>query len=180
MNKELDITGYRFGKLVAIKRVQDYVAKSGIKIPQWLFKCDCGNEKIHKKHKVVSEKMVSCGCTRTYYKDRTIPNKNALYSKYKRRAKLANLEFDVPQEVFEGLVAMNCYYCNRSPYQVYSTEAGDPFKHNGLDRVDSNQGYTLLNVVPCCKECNYAKHSQTKEGFLSMVKRIYEHLKLDI
>ncbi len=57
-NKEKqDIVGKRFGKLTAIKRVE----KKGHHL-YYLFKCDCGNEKIISKEAVVEGKTRSCGC----------------------------------------------------------------------------------------------------------------------
>lgn len=55
--KEIDITGKRFGKLVAIRRVENTDNC-------WLFKCDCGNEKVMRKINVTRGKAVSCGCYR--------------------------------------------------------------------------------------------------------------------
>lgn len=52
-----DIIGKKFGKLTAIKRVE----RKGRHI-YYLFKCDCGNEKIISKEAVVEGKTRSCGC----------------------------------------------------------------------------------------------------------------------
>ena len=51
--QENDITGQKFGKLTAIKKDHG---------KYWLFKCDCGQEKIINKSTVVSGKTQSCGC----------------------------------------------------------------------------------------------------------------------
>jgi len=58
MGKPKDITGQRFGKLVAIentgaKRRSGYI---------WLCKCDCGNEKDVAISKLVTGRTKSCGC----------------------------------------------------------------------------------------------------------------------
>lgn len=54
---EKDITGMKFNKLTALKRVYD-----GRKGVRYLFRCDCGNEKVILKHAVVNGKTRSCGC----------------------------------------------------------------------------------------------------------------------
>lgn len=54
-----DIVGKKFGKLTAIKRVD----KKGSHL-YYLFKCDCGNEKIISKESVVRGEISSCGCLR--------------------------------------------------------------------------------------------------------------------
>lgn len=57
MAKTKDITGQKFGKLTAIKF--HHSNKNGY---YWLFKCDCGTEKVILKNHVVRGKISSCGC----------------------------------------------------------------------------------------------------------------------
>ena len=52
----------------------------------------------------------------------------------------------------------------------------EELKSNGLDRVDNNKGYTIDNVVPCCKRCNYAKNNQTPREFKEWVKKVYNKM----
>lgn len=56
MGKFQDLTGQRFGKLVASK----YLGES-----KWLCKCDCGNEKIVCAYSLKTENTKSCGCYNT-------------------------------------------------------------------------------------------------------------------
>ena len=49
------------------------------------------------------------------------------------------------------------------------------FVRNGLDRVDSNLGYTLDNVLPCCSICNYAKQDLRQDVFMQWIARAYLH-----
>jgi hypothetical protein len=58
MGKFVDITGQRFGILTAIKRVG--TDSGGCVL--WLFKCDCGNERIVSGRDVKRRKIKSCGC----------------------------------------------------------------------------------------------------------------------
>lgn len=58
MRKALEITGQKFGRLTAIKFVKKN--KKGLHI--WLFKCDCGKEKMIIKQYVLSGQVKSCGC----------------------------------------------------------------------------------------------------------------------
>lgn len=51
----IDLTGKRFGKLVA----KEYLGVPGSK---WLVRCDCGNEKSVRGHNLRSGDTVSCGC----------------------------------------------------------------------------------------------------------------------
>ena len=66
MGKFKDLTGQRFGRLTAIKRVEDYIEpSSGRHRARWLCKCDCGNETIVLDGNLMKKNGVkSCGCLR--------------------------------------------------------------------------------------------------------------------
>ncbi len=55
--KDNDLTGQRFGKLVAISRVS-----TGNRSVQWLCRCDCGTEKIINIYNLINGTTKSCGC----------------------------------------------------------------------------------------------------------------------
>lgn len=69
---------------------------------------------------------------------------------------------------YESLLNVGCHYCGK-----------EVLSENGycLDRVDSSKGYTLHNVVACCKICNFAKGSMKFDEFISWVERAYKHQK---
>lgn len=62
-------------------------------------------------------------------------------------AKRRGYEWSISQEQFELLVQNVCHYCAGSL----------PPCGSGLDRKDNDKGYTMDNVVPCCKVCNLIK-----------------------
>jgi hypothetical protein len=86
------------------------------------------------------------------------------YSKYK--ALREGREFSLTLEQYLGLLNQNCYYDN----------APLPKTGKGLDRLDSNKGYSLNNVVPCCAFCNRAKSSKSKKDFTKWIKTVYKNL----
>lgn len=59
MPKALDITGKQFGKLTAIKRVENKSGKT-----YWLCRCECGNEKEVQTSHLTRGLISSCGCGR--------------------------------------------------------------------------------------------------------------------
>ena len=59
-----DLTGQKFGMLTVMERVEDYVTPKGIHFPQWLCKCECGNEKVIVGYSLKSGATRSCGCLR--------------------------------------------------------------------------------------------------------------------
>lgn len=67
MPRRVDLSGQRFGRLVAVcyvPRVTGITKKYG-----WLCKCDCGEYKIIKSNALTSGAQVSCGC---YNKERLL------------------------------------------------------------------------------------------------------------
>jgi hypothetical protein len=66
-----------------------------------------------------------------------------------------NIEWTIQANHAMVLMAGPCHYCD-------ILESG---RFNGLDRVDSLKGYTLENVVGCCRWCNRAKGQNTVEEF---------------
>ena len=65
MLEEKDITGQRFGRLIAIGLHHKKRKNSGGNLIYWLFKCDCGKTKITEKWSVISGDAKSCGCLRS-------------------------------------------------------------------------------------------------------------------
>ena len=84
------------------------------------------------------------------------------YSNYIRCARDKNLEFEILQEDFDKLVKEPCYYCDVIQERGF----------NGIDRLDSNVGYTMDNCVSCCKTCNYMKCSLSVDVFLKRLEHI--------
>lgn len=65
VNTKDDLTGKRFGRLVVLKQIEDYVVPSGRHHPQWLCQCDCGKEPIGVLgNSLKSGHTRSCGCLR--------------------------------------------------------------------------------------------------------------------
>lgn len=57
MPKALDLTGKRFGKLIALSRVPSRNGKT-----YWLCQCDCGNQKEVQTNHLTNGSIQSCGC----------------------------------------------------------------------------------------------------------------------
>lgn len=67
-----------------------------------------------------------------------------LFSQGKSAARIKQLTWDITKEQFAALRAHTCHYCGQNL----------PTQGTGLDRKDNSRGYTLANVLPCCKDCN--------------------------
>ena len=193
MPRFLDRTNIRYGRLVVVEhRGKDNRGKH-----LWLCKCDCGNEKVVVADNLSSGKSKSCGCLKKeflskkgnqfgLYEDRQEAMLKVQYSHLKRRHTQNNMVGEILNfETFCTLSKSNCKYCGLE----YSKEIEDRLnesKHkkrlsdevlriNGIDRVDSNIGYTKDNSVSCCKYCNFAKHTMSEDDFYIWIKRVYEY-----
>jgi hypothetical protein len=91
------------------------------------------------------------------------PVKAALTA-YRSRAKRQGLVFEFTDVDFKALIMQACHYCGL---------AASPL--NGLDRVDSDLGYSYDNVVPACRQCNISKNNYTVAEFLSWAERVVNH-----
>ncbi len=71
---------------------------------------------------------------------------------------------------------MDCYYCEQEPSNTqkhWRSHSETPFFfYTGIDRIDSNTGYTTNNVVSCCFTCNSAKGAMPLAEFRDWINRL--------
>ena len=82
MPKALDLTGKRFGKLVAISKAPSRSGKT-----YWLCQCDCGNKKEIQTNHLTSGATQSCGCLND-----SINHRGQSVIDLRRRVKIALVE----------------------------------------------------------------------------------------
>jgi 5-methylcytosine-specific restriction endonuclease McrA len=182
MPAAIDITGERYGRLVAICKTHTRDYPSGQSRAVWLFKCDCGNEVQKTAFDVRRSDTKSCGCARF---GRQAANRiahgeasfNGLFSHYVRSAKYRGYEWALSKDQFRSITVQCCSYCGSKPSQSHLTHksAYGEYIYTGVDRVDNSRGYEIDNVVPCCGTCNRAKGAMSSEEFLEWVDRVYVH-----
>jgi hypothetical protein len=89
-------------------------------------------------------------------------------------------------ECFRRLASQSCHYCGKPPSQkayaaIYSRKEKQRQDYtrfdlyNGLDRVNNDIDYVEENLVPCCKNCNFAKRNMTVEEFRKWAVNLYHH-----
>ena len=177
MTKIIDLMGKKFGRLMVIRRIgSDKYGK-----PMWLCKCDCGNEKIVQGGCLKRGNTKSCGCSRKGNTNRKLPlglsSMRSRINSYKIKAKIRNLEWKITEEQFEEITQRDCFYCGTKPNNIANIKkCNGSFTYNGLDRVDNAKGYTIDNVVSCCKTYNYAKNNHTIQEFKDWSERLYNNL----
>jgi hypothetical protein len=175
-----DIKGMRFGQLVAIELTGNNLRGNKI----WLLQCDCGNITTGIASGLKRGDKISCGCA----KKARIGNFNKLpegqssinrlFHNYNVGARRRNLVFELTKELFCEIILLNCHYCgivpSTSSAPIIKTSNGS-ITYNGIDRKEPSIGYTLENVVPCCKNCNYAKSNMTYLEFYDYINRLVKH-----
>ena len=108
-------------------------------------------------------------------KIKAISTSRSIYTRYKFGASKRNLDFYLTYEEFLDLTSKPCYYCGDINSNTTNNRLKtDTFKYNGIDRVDSQQGYFISNCVPCCKRCNSMKSDMDINSFYEQIKKIYE------
>lgn len=88
-------------------------------------------------------------------------NPKKKYKTYILNSKHRKIEFKLNFEEFESLISKSCYYCAS-------------IDNVGIDRLDSNVGYTQVNCVSCCSMCNVMKNDFSFTDFINKVKLIAE------
>lgn len=139
MSRMIDITGKRFGRLVAIEPSKDKATNESKK---WLCECDCGTKKYIRSSDLRFGKVTSCGC----WKDEKTRNR------FKVHGKSNTLQYEIWKSMKQ-----RCYNSNNKDYPNYGgrgikvcDEWKDDFltfyhwaKYNGYKRH-----YTIERINP--------------------------------
>ena len=104
--------------------------------------------------------------------------RNRIATLYRIGAKRRSIKFDLSDDQLDTLFSGNCFYCGVEPSN-YAKEhwLNGSFTYSGIDRVNNDEGYTIENCVPCCKDCNFAKGKKPIDEFLDYIQRISEYQK---
>jgi len=148
MNRFIDLTGQRFGKLI----VDKYIGKNKWRHIRWLCSCDCGNKSEISGCNLLSGKTKSCGCfakqikTKHGYAKR---NKKLrvyqIWCDMKKRCNNKNAQF---YRDYGGRNIKVCYrWANKkNGFQNFLEDMGEPpsTKHQ-IDRINNSLGYYKEN-----------------------------------
>jgi len=98
------------------------------------------------------------------------------YGKYKNGARRRDISFRISLDTFIKLTSQPCSYCGM--FSVSGYDESLEYTFCGVDRLDSDKGYTYKNVISCCHSCNMLKGNLTYEQFLEKIKQIADNLDL--
>lgn len=101
---------------------------------------------------------------------------NSLLNTYRQNAKNKEIDWKLSKEDFQALTKGNCFYCGVAPSREWiKPRHNGSYRYNGVDRLDSNKGYELSNVVSCCGTCNLMKNTQSVENFIRACQAVVNH-----
>ncbi len=163
-----DLKGQKFGMLTVLYWAGFKTRKSS-RHYFWACRCECGAVRNVYAGHLRNGHTVSCGCPRRQVTYKHLENK--VYCTYRSGAKNRNLSFELSKEQFKQFLYSDCYYCGSPPVNKMTYK--DKFiMYNGVDRKNNSRGYTLDNVVPCCRRCNLAKKESSLEEFIDMCRQV--------
>lgn len=177
MPKLNDITGNKYGMLTVLKRLPT-VKKWKQWHTRYLVECECGVIREMNARDMLYGNTISCGCMR--YKGNILECGESAFRRtlryYKRNAKNRGKVFAITEDEFRKITKENCFYCGIEPSNRCNGNARDKnyghYTYSGVDGLNSELGYTLDNVVPCCRRCNVAKNDMSFEEFSEWVNRL--------
>lgn len=193
-----DLSGKMFGMLLVVEKAKtNHLSKA-----MWLCLCECGGQITTLAESLRSGGTTSCGCKkpkkpRSSYvlseagkeairHKNSLPSGEAAWNKvinmYKKCAKQRGHSFELTDSEVKALTSGNCTYCGTPPAKISrpKNDKNGVYPYNGIDRIDSYQGYLLNNVVTCCNQCNVAKMDKPMIDFIQWIHRASAHLKSDI
>lgn len=167
--------GQRYGARVVLSIFSRGNHKRGA---QLITRCDCGYTGRASARALLKGLATNCGC---HNMRNTLPlgeaALNALIRLYSERADKRGLVWDLTRDFVRNIIAQPCHYCGVPPFQIcrsrYYKGKAD-LLYNGIDRIDSAQGYTPGNVVACCGPCNRMKSDTPYQIFLARCRAIVE------
>lgn len=131
---------------------------------RWFSKTCCHN--CYQQRYVESNKLnrvcVACGsikskgswyrgptCSKCYHNKRYRSGRGrSLSQKYSHlisQSKRRNAICEISKEEYETLITSGCHYCSRNLLELTG---------HSLDKVNTDTGYVIGNVLPCCGDCN--------------------------
>jgi hypothetical protein len=140
--KALDLTGKKFARMTGIRRVEN---APGYKQARWLFRCDCGVEKVVFGYSVVHGTVQSCGCLRHDTKAR-LKHGGAGTKEFNSWASMRQRCTNPDDAAYQDYGGRGITICSQwDDFAVFLADMGPRPTGTSLDRRDNEKGYSPEN-----------------------------------
>ena len=161
MPRHIDLTGKRFGRLVALEKVGNHKTS---KCAMWRCKCDCGKEKITNSQCLREGKTLSCGCL---YTERTFENVRThgmhKTSTYQIWAGLIQRCTNPKRKEWKNYGGRGIRVCKRwLKFENFLEDMGIRPEECEIDRIENDGDYFMLNCHWVTKIKNLRSSRHTK------------------
>lgn len=147
--RHLDLTGKRFGKLVALHRGESQYRT----VSTWVCKCDCGEITTTRTHRLMSGATRSCGCLR-----RELSSKRKKIHGVSHTITgsswnmMLNRCFNKKIEVYKKYGARGitvCEFIRATPVNLIFLIGERPSQEYSIDRIDGTKNYSCGACAQC-------------------------------
>lgn len=165
----IDLTGQRFGKLIVLRRAENYVRSNGHKESTWVCCCECGNEITVTRTNL--KRARSCGCSKgKYISDSKITHGMSNSRLYRIWQNMKNRCYNPNVDRYDRYGGRGITVCEkwRDSFEAFYKWAIDNGYSDELsiDRKDVNGNYTPDN----CRWISMDKQADNK-----LNSRIFEY-----
>ena len=162
MGKRIDLTGKRYGRLVAVRQAGK--GKRGCHL-LWECVCDCGNRKIIRSADLRNKKTQSCGCLR---KEKATKHGMRNSSTYKSWHSMLQRCTNKNNTRFSDYGGRGINVCERwLKFENFLEDMGIRPLNTTIDRIDNNGNYAPSNCkwsMPTAQAKNQRIYSNNKVG----------------
>jgi len=162
--KYKDLCDKKFGRLTPIKfSGPDKRSRSSL----WLCKCDCGNEIITRRSRLINRETTSCGCLRIKH-GHNMNNKSSTYNSWasmKQRCKNKNIR------EYNYYGGRGIKVCDRwLKFENFLEDMGEkPEIHLELDRINNDGNYEPGN----CRWTTRSEQNRNRRKYTHKRKKVY-------
>jgi len=143
MQRSINLKGQRFGRLIVLSKMES-TQKS---LPEWLCKCDCGNETIVKQVNLRTGRTRSCGCLHKdilRQRNRKMGTTNGMYklSIYSIWRDMLQRCNNPNNSAYKNYGGRGITVCKRwLKFENFYADMGDRPKSLTLGRINNEKGY---------------------------------------
>lgn len=169
----VDRVGERYGRLLVIRRADDYVSPKGVRHVRWLCQCDCGNTTVVDTGLLRNGETRSCGCL--HLEKLAAGNvkhggcRDRLYGVYANMKRRCYNESSTDYKYYGGRGITICdewlddYLSFKSWAYSHGYDEHAPRGQCTIDRIDVNRGYEPDN----CRWVSMAVQSRNRRNVIN-------------